>query len=268
MANGITDENILIQAGLSEEQALVYGSLLEKGPQKASNLSSWTGIKRGLTYKVLEQLEIMGLVEKKGGDGTVATFYPQHPSLLMHTLEGREKELVLAKEMLTFSLGTLSSKYNLITGKPSVQFFEGLLGMQKLYDDILVVKEDILLIQSNKDRSRPEIEEIVSSHIKKQVSAKIHVKAITPFVPDTKEYIEKYDEQNLVTRRVVSIEKYNPEAQIMIYGNKVGFTSFGEILVTTIIDNKEIASTMRATFEGLWSGLEKDHKEILSSIGL
>ena len=131
------EENILIQAGLSEEQALAYQSLLDKGPQRASDLAKWTGIKRGLIYKVLEQLESMGLVSKQGGLGTVAVFSPAHPSLLLSNIEKKEKEIALNKEMLMSSIGALSSKYNLIIGKPNVQFFEGKEGIIKIYEQAL-----------------------------------------------------------------------------------------------------------------------------------
>lgn len=123
--NNESEENILKQAGLSEEQAMTYQTLLDKGPQKATPLSVWTGIKRGLTYKVLEQLENMGLVEKKGGIGTVAVFYPAHPSLILDKMERDKKSLELAKDVVSAGLGQLSSKYNLLSGKPNVRFFEG-----------------------------------------------------------------------------------------------------------------------------------------------
>ena len=80
------DITILQQAGLSEEQALTYQALLDKGPQKASNIAQWTGIKRGLTYKVLDELVNIGLVEKKEPTSGVATFFPLHPS--SHPLAG------------------------------------------------------------------------------------------------------------------------------------------------------------------------------------
>ena len=99
------EENILIQAGLSEEQALTYQSLLEKGPLKASDLSKWTGIKRGLIYKVLEQLENIGLVYKQDKTGTVAIFSPSHPSSLLLNIERKEKEMALTKEILVTSIG-------------------------------------------------------------------------------------------------------------------------------------------------------------------
>src|SRR3989338_4104352 len=145
----MNEENILIQAGLSEEQALAYQALLDKGPQRASDLSKWTGIKRGLIYKVLEQLETMSLISKKGGPGTVATFSPSHPSLLLSNIERKEKEIALSKELLTNSIGTLSSKFNLIAGKPNIQFFEGKEGVARVANDSIHSKSEILSYVDN-----------------------------------------------------------------------------------------------------------------------
>ncbi len=105
-------EKILIDAGLSKEQAYVYNSLIEKGPQKASMISKWTGIERTLVYKVLEQLKLIGLVSEKGGKGTVAMFSPNHPSSLMKSVEQKEQELKTTKELLFQNIGQLSSRHD------------------------------------------------------------------------------------------------------------------------------------------------------------
>ena len=130
-----TNEKILIEAGLSEEQSAIYGALLDKGPLKAGAIASWTGLKRGLIYKVLDQLENMGLVSQKGGDGTVAVFAPEHPSRLAEIMERKEKSIALARETVLLSLGTLSSKFNLLSGKPNVQFYEGKDGVERVLND-------------------------------------------------------------------------------------------------------------------------------------
>ena len=143
------DENILKQAGLSEEQAVTYEALLEKGPQKATPLSSWTGIKRGLIYKVLEQLENMGLIEKKGGTGTVAVFYPNHPSVLLDKMERDKKNLELTKGVVSFGIGNLASKYNLLAGKPNIRFFEGKEGVANVLRDSFTSKTEILTLADN-----------------------------------------------------------------------------------------------------------------------
>src|SRR3989344_9597187 len=170
------EENILIQAGLSEEQAVTYQALLDKGLQRASDLAKWTGIKRGLIYKVLEQLESMGLVSKKGGPGTVATFSPAHPSLLLSNIERKEKEIALNKEMLMNSIGTLSSKYNLIVGKPNIQFFEGKDGVAKVLRDSFTSQTEILTFADNEamnkyypELNKENVEARKKSNIKKRL---------------------------------------------------------------------------------------------------
>jgi sugar-specific transcriptional regulator TrmB len=250
MPNTINEENILIQAGLSEDQAQVYDYLLDKGPQKASSISSWTGVKRGLTYKILEQLEIMGLVEKKGGEGTVATFYPQHPSLLMHTLEGKEKELALAKEMLTYSLGSLSSKYNLITGKPNIQFFEGMEGaLTAAYDSLQAKGEILTLIDAEKleEKYSKFNEEYVKQRIKRDIPKRI----ISPDTPRVREIIKK-DDATITDERVIAGISFS-ETLTMIYNNKVCFiTLTDEKKIATIVEDSHVANMHREIFEFMW----------------
>jgi len=263
------DEKILIEAGLSEEQSLVYGSLLDRGSQKASVLTSWLGIKRGLVYKVLEQLESMGLVEKKGGVGSVAVFSPLHPNKLLDIIDARAKSILLTKETVTYSLGGLASKFNLLTGKPNVQFYEGVDGLKTIYADVLAEKVDILLIRSPFDNKHPEITPIVTKQIKDQVNKGIHTKAITPVVDDTKVSIESSDAINLVERRLVSLSDFNEPAQILVYGkNKVAITSFNEKMISTIIDDPAIHGTFVALFNYIWNKADKDNEYIMKSLGL
>lgn len=250
MANELKEENILIQAGLSEDQAQVYDMLLERGPQKASSISSWTGVKRGLTYKVLEQLEIMGLVEKKGGDGTVATFYPQHPSLLMHTLEGKEKELALAKEMLTFSLGTLSSKYNLITGKPSVQFYEGLEGVAKVMKDTLTTKGEILQLIDNEAIVKF-ASEINETYVKERNAKNIHKKMILEDTEFSRMRASTYDQKTIEVRFLPKADF--AETAMQVYDDKVSYITLNnEKKVGIIIEDKNIALFQKSFFYSLW----------------
>ena len=262
------NQRILIDAGLSEEQAFIYDTLLEKGPQKASAIAVWTGIKRSTVYKVLEQLVSMNLVSQKGGKGTVASFSPNHPSTLLSSFEQKEKELAMAKNLLGEALSTLSSKFNLLSGKPNVQFYEGVEGMQKVYTDILFDGKDIMLIRSPYDDKFPEIIPIVEKQIKDQVSKNIHTRAITPLVESTKNTIANKDKENLVTRHMIKLEDFNEKAQIIIYGDqKVGITSFEDKMISTIIDNKAIHSAFKALFEFMWSKSTEDNKKIIESLG-
>ncbi len=251
------EENILIQAGLSEEQALVYQSLLDKGPQRASDLAKWTGIKRGLIYKVLEQLESMGLVSKQGGPGTVATFSPSHPSLLLSNIEKKEKEIALNKEMLMSYIGALSSKYNLIIGKPNVQFFEGKEGIIKIYDQVL--NSGTKLIDSFEDKGEMSafIPEYFPQFIKKRVKLGIRNRVIAP----------KDNQININSEEEMRETKFFPtslfpfEMDIKITDRLVSMITFQKDQpVGILIDNQEIASNFGKLFNLVWE-LAKNNSE-------
>lgn len=262
-------ENILISAGLSVEQSAIYEALLERGPQKASDLAKWSGIGRSLVYKVLEQLDSIGLVSKQGGSGTVAVYTPNHPSLLLDHMDKVERELELARESVSANLGSFLSKFNLINEKPSVQFYEGVKGLERLWSDIITEKTNILLIQSPDDRKLSELEIKINNQIKKQVTNNISTRAITPLVSDTKEFIEKYDTHNLVTRSIIDKEIFNIPAQVIVYGeNKVGITSFGEHMITTIIEDTAIHKTFSIMFEYIWDKNKKDNEAILKTLDI
>lgn len=250
-------ENILKQAGLSEEQAITYEALLERGPQKASSLAEWTGIKRGLTYKVLEQLENMGLVEKKGGEGTVAVFYPNHPSMLLDKMDRDKKNMDLAKEIVEAGLGNLTSKYNLLSGKPSVRFFEGEEGIKAVLNDTLSTKSEILTyldIEIVEKYFKTINEEYVRNREKKDIPKKL---LVLKNDYSQKFFTNKYNENQkyfeITNLRFVNSQINGIEAALQIYDGKIGIITVSEKnLIGVIIEDKRIADLMRSIFEALY----------------
>jgi sugar-specific transcriptional regulator TrmB len=243
-------ENILKQAGLSEEQAAVYEALLDKGPQKATPLSAWTGIKRGLIYKVLEQLENMGLVEKKGGTGTVAVFYPAHPSVLLDKMERDMKNISLAKEMVSLGIGGLSSKYNLIVGKPSVRFFEGFDGVKEVVFDSLTSQTEILSFADNEavNKLYPKLNEEYLPARKKVNVKKRMISKDTPYIRE----LAQRDDPTITQRRVIS-QDFNFATVMQIYDNKVTYITLDPgRAVGIIIEDSSIYEMHRVLFEAMW----------------
>ena len=251
------EENILIQAGLSQEQALAYQALLDRGPQKASDLSRWTGIKRGLIYKVLEQLESMSLVSKQGGPGTVATFSPAHPSLLLSNIERKEKEIALTKEILTSSIGSLSSKFNLITGKPNMQFFEGLDGIQKVLEDTLNTKDEILTYV-DMEIVEKHFKQINDDYVKKREKKEIKKRLLVIENEFSKALFQKWYQENpnffsITDLKIVKTPLNEIEGAIQIYDNKIGIiTISNDNLIGIIIEDTRINKLFRSMFEALY----------------
>jgi sugar-specific transcriptional regulator TrmB len=250
-----TNEKILIEAGLSEEQAVIYSSLLDKGPMKAGPISKWTGVKKGLVYKVLDQLENMGLVEKKGGEGTVTLFSPLHPSRLSEIMEQKEKALKLAKETLNFSLGNLSSKFNLLSGKPNVQFFEGDEGIMEVINDSLTAKETILQYVDN-EMVKDYLPKENKDYVNKRIKLKIKKKMLSPESAYIREHAKEMDKEFTELR----ILKNNlPSNTVMqIYNDKISYLTLKDNKkIGIIVEDQDIANMHKNLFNIHWEIGEK-----------
>jgi sugar-specific transcriptional regulator TrmB len=263
----LTYEQSLIAAGLTKDEAAVYEILIKNGPLRASSIQRRTTISRPLIYKVLDELTHIGLVEKKEEPGKVAIFVPAHPIKLRDVIEKQREEAERAKLAIDGVLGSLTSDFNLVSGKPGVQYYEGLSGIHALYATILKEKKDIKLIRSIDDERVPDLESLVKQQIMNQVSLGIHAQTITPFVKDIPADFQKLDEQNFVTRRIVPLEKLSTPAQIIIFGNYVGITSYSDPLITTIVENNAIAKTMQHVFDYMWEASTPDHERIIKTLG-
>lgn len=248
------EERILIEAGFSEEQSAVYIALLEKGPQKASNVASWTGIKRSLIYKILEQLETMGFVEKKGGGGAVAVFSPNHPSLLLSAFEQKEKQMAMTKEIITASLGQLTSKYNLLSGKPNVQFFEGEDGIMKVINDSLNSKTDILSYIDNEAVNKY-LSDLNKSYVQSRKKMSIKKKMLVVDSEYIREHVKEMDRETTEVRIIPKSEAFGTVMQI--YDDKVSYLTMSlNKKIGIIIEDADIAKMHHIIFGALWDKAE------------
>ena len=260
------DMNIetLIKAGLTREEAEVYLNLLEHGAESASSISSHTSVKRTYVYQVVKNLITKGLVaeltEKK-----ISKFVPNSPDVLLSLVEQKKSEANQAQILIENSLNELKTKYRAIESKPTIQSFEGLAGLKRVYKDILEQKSDILLLRSIYDESKTDLAQIVSEQIKGQILNGIHVRTITPLVGSTKETFLKQDKERLVERHITHKNELELPAQVIVYKTKVAIISLKNEIVATLIDNKDIADTFSIMFEFMWNHTEKEHKEIVSN---
>lgn len=248
--NGMSEninEKILIEAGLSEEQSAIYSALLDKGPMKAGPISTWTGLKRGLVYKVLDQLENMGLVSKKGGAGTVAVFSPNHPSRLSEIMEQKEKSLALAKETVLFSLGSLSSKFNLQTGKPNVQFFEGKDAIERITSDYPKTDNEIRQWM-NVGEAMKNMGEDTVRYLNERIKKGISKRMVVPTNEESLSYAKKGSELTSFKK----VDKDLPTA-IQVYDDTVSMLTLSkEKTIGLIIEDKDIATTLKSIFDNTW----------------
>jgi sugar-specific transcriptional regulator TrmB len=249
-------------AGLSPEQAIIYSCLIENGQLPAGKISLKTPLKRGLVYKILDQLVEMGVIIKDEKPGKVATFEAAHPMKLNELAETKEKQAKNAQEVLKSILGPLTSDYNLKLSKPGIGYYVGAAGVEKIYDDILRTGQDVFLVRAvYEEKHAVGLHPITDAFIKKRVKAGIKVTALTPQDEFITEKRLAQDAERLLTRVIISKEMYNAPVEINIYGNKIALVSYGNELLGLIVESPQIAGAFRQLFNLLRLGALASQKK-------
>ncbi|MEI7764992.1 MAG: helix-turn-helix domain-containing protein [bacterium] len=249
------ETKILVDLGLTKDEASIYTSLLEYGQMPARTVALRSNIGRQLTYKILDDLIEKGIVEKKETGTKILLFVPVHPRELEKLLEKKKEEVKNTENALSESLGGMISKYNLFIGKPNVQFFEGLEGIIKVAQDSINSKTDICSFVDTEAvlAIYPELnKEYVSKRLKNDVKKKI-ISTDSPILRE----IVKYDDKNFTEQRIVK-KKIHFATVVMIYDNKVSFITLDpKKNIGIIIEDPDIYKTNKAIFDYIWEGAEQ-----------
>ena len=246
-------EQTLVQAGLDEQQAVVYEALLKQGQLSAGAVHKQVPLKRGLVYKVLDELVALGVAEKIQETGKVIVFGLTHPLTLKELAEKREHEAKDARMALEGVLPSLISDFNLASGQPDVQFFEGIDGVWEVLKDSLTTKTEIYSYADIETIAR-NIEAINQKYVSRRERLGINKKGIILDTPFTREYLKSY--HKLVTDvKFIKLEDTKPFQSIMqIYDDKISYiTLSAEKKIGVIIYDKNLYLMHKYLFEYLWT---------------
>ncbi len=244
---------VLTQIGLSPDEVIAYEYLLTSGARTAGDLARHTAIKRGTAYNVLGDLVSRGLARQYEGKNKVIRFALEHPSKIEEMLAGKKRALEESVSSISVAIPALTSRWNLVYHRPAVRYYEGLAGLRAVYEDINNEGKDILLIRSVYDDDKPELDKVVNKQIEKQIELGIKTKALTPVDVETYKTIEQFDKVRLVERRLAPKGELVLPGQIIVYANKVAITDLKGALISTLIENENIAETFRQLFEYSWA---------------
>jgi len=232
---------VLESIGLTKIEVKVYLALLEYGPTLASIISRKSGIHRRCVYDAVERLikrGLAGYIVKNNRKYFSAT----NPDRLLSIVKEQEEDL-------NRIIPELQKIHGRSTTKPETSFYQGMNGLKNIYEDILDVGEDVLLIGATtyKDVNRfffPRFD-------RERKSKKIKIRILFP------ESMRK-DHPNVVLAKI----KYLPESHISnvatnIYGDNVAISIWTKDPIAILIRQKEIADSYRKQFEILWKIAKK-----------
>ncbi len=245
-------KNVLEKSGLKSGEAEIYDLLLQFGDSPASTIAQKATHKRGMVYKILEDLKTRGIVSTyKKNKKTY--FKPEHPYKLMENIEDTLKEAKNQVSTLEAILPQLVSSFSAMENKPGVKVFDGIEGIKEVYKDTLKENAEIWAILQTSE-VEPKLYKWLNTYYGPQrAKQNIWAKVIVAEDTKTRDYVQKNEQYKRETR-IVPKKKFPVAIEMNIYGDKVAFINFkrGESYLGVIINNKLVAETMRAMFTLAW----------------
>jgi len=243
--------------GFSEKEILVYLALLELGKGTVTQISKKAGINRPTGYHVLSSLESKELVKASGKEPKqeyVAESPDQIEKLLQKKLENDQAFIKEAKKIIP----ELKSIHN-VMNRPKVFFYEGIEGLERVYEDTLTSTEPIMGYASV-ENMHAGLPGYFPEYYKRRTKKGIAIRGIFPNSETARER-KRFDKEEMRESALIPADKYSFYPEINIYDNKIMIASWREKL-GIIIESSEIADAMKKIYELAWSEAKRLDKEI------
>lgn len=244
MKKGIT--SLFSILGITKDQGAIYLAALEIGEGTIQDLSRASGVKRTSIYNFINELKEKGLLSS-ATRGKRKIYEATSPRQL---LEIGKSRLVDIEEIIPELSALYTTKYD----KPKVLYFEGVDDIKKAYADMLSTRLPIVSYEDIDYLKKMLPEKYYAYLPPERARLGIPLKAISKDSPAAR----KFSENDRVLQRQTKFIKTNSplKTEINIYGKKVLMISFREDRpFATIIEDKDIAETLRIGWELLWNRL-------------
>ncbi len=243
-------ENDLKKLGLSDNEASVYLSALELGPSPVQNISRHAAVPRATTYLVLRALAEKGLVttfeqQKK------LMFAAESPDHLTGLLEAQRSVLRERENIFKSLVPALAARGQFPgTKRPVIRYYDGPQAHRTL------IRENL----------RPGVKEILSMFCTDDADAQLARSRITP-----RDLAQRRKRLGIARRAIYTWRKTPPApgrvqktaryiqytklpltADIVISGERVSFVPYDMPIRAIAVEDKAIATAMRAVFDQLW----------------
>jgi sugar-specific transcriptional regulator TrmB len=247
-------EQELISIGLNEKEARIYLSSLELGQSTVQNIAIKSAINRATTYFIIDSLMQRGLMSSFH-KGKKQYFIASDPDNLIEILEKEKENIENKKENLKKLLPQLQSLNNKQQNRPIVKYYEGKDGITAMVDEFLKTEK----VSVNMAYSVNAVNNLFSEKErlrwrKNRIERDIDTKVLYTYKEGELPEIAKSN------RIKIPFEKFPVTCDIAIYDNKIRLASLGKRLSGIIIEDEEIARSLKAIFDLAWEGAKQYKK--------
>lgn len=241
-------KQILLQLGLTGNEADIYLALLELGPSQVSKIVEKTRINRTNIYDRIERLISKGLVSYVIKNNR-KNFYAAKPERIMRYLEEKEDQIQDEKEALRSILPELEQIQPASSGE-TVEVYEGKEGLKTILEDIIRTKQNILTYGSEGNFSQV-LRHYFKHYLKRLEKSGIKMKVIFNHDDSKKPFSWGFAQVRYIQK------EFKTPTETTIYGDKVAIFLLREKPKAILITSKAIADSYKTHFNLLW-GIAKE----------
>lgn len=249
-------ESLLKSLHLTNREVQVFLKTVELGAQPASQIARTCGLPRNTVRSILDVLVEKGLMIRTRRANT-QYYSPEQKENLIRQLKYKklhQNDEIDQQIALLETYGDELSAKQWAKSRPKITFYEGVKGLEKVYEDTLTSKEGLKSWAST-DEMLETMPEYFKTYFKRRAGKRIHMKSIHPDTPSARD-ITSRDTAELRTSRLVPADRYNWTPEIQVYDNKVNIASWKEKL-GIIIESEEIADALKVIFDLSYEAAEK-----------
>ncbi|MDO8462682.1 MAG: helix-turn-helix domain-containing protein [bacterium] len=235
---------ILKSLGLLESEVKVYLAALELGASTVIEIAKSTRLSRPATYTAIGTLGERGLMSTVQ-QGKRKLFAAEHPDRLLHYAKRKEQELHEQVADLGRSLPELALRVG--GEKPVVKSFVGKEGLHAIAEDYSAVRPREILEMTNIDAM---LAVLTRDDLAPMRNALKHMGTRVRGL-----YHGAHVQQSSLPQsptRILPEQYASFRGHVGIYGDHVALATFTGKLHSVIIENAEVANTIRALFEMAW----------------
>ncbi len=234
--------------GFNPKEAEVYMALLEFGTQPASVIAKKTKIPRPTVHFLFKELLEKGFI-RKSQRGRTQYFFADPKDLE----KAKKAEMKQVEETLKTALPLLKEFKNPFSSQPKVTFFEGLDGCRRAYSLLLESQTEILEFAPHDDLLKMG-EDFMNDFMEERARRKIFIKPICPR-NKTHLHYEKLNKKQHREMRMFDPNVGHIYSSITIFENKVLLLNLHQDAFAILIENAEVAETLKTLHGMLWASL-------------
>lgn len=241
-------KKVLSSLGFSESEANIYLTALELGPSTVQDLARRAKVSRVTTYAVIKSLSDLGLMSSLE-KGKKKFFAAESPERLVSFVSGRVKNMEATLKEVESSMHEL--KLIQRGEKPVVKMFEGVEGIKAITDDILKTRPDTTFEIGNIQ----EMQKVLSAEMLKPFKESLEkqkVKTLGIYIAD-----ETFKPRPSTQVKYITTKEPPFTGDLIVYSDKIALSTFLGKHISVLIENRELAETMKEVFKLAWKGVDK-----------